>query len=71
MTTKADTAAADRLLRAAVRKARDTIREAPTTNAVTLEGVTALTYRDYDHRAVVAMLTAAGESAALLYGEGA
>lgn len=43
---KADVTAADRLLKAAVRRAREQVR--------------------YDRAAVVAMLTAAGESAELL-----
>lgn len=69
MTTKADQAAAERLLKAAVKRAREVIAEGDVTTVNDWAGRVEFTYRHHDHAAVVAMLRAAGESAALLLGE--
>lgn len=68
---KADIAAADRLLKAAVKKAERMIREAGTHDPTFVVNRGSVTWRwrrkpDYDHEAVVGMLTAAGQSAELL-----
>jgi hypothetical protein len=67
---KADVTAADRLLKAAIRRAREVIADAPTGTVSDWTGRVHLTFRDYDQAAVVAMLTAAGTAAELLLGEG-
>jgi hypothetical protein len=65
--TKADTAAAERLLKKAVKRAASSFASVETFGGATRKG--------FDvpgmHTVVVAMLTAAGQSAALLLGEDA
>lgn len=71
-TIKADIAAADRLLKAAVRKAREQIVEKPVAAAVITDhnGHVIRTIRGtYDRAAIVAMLVEATRSAELLLGE--
>lgn len=69
-TVKADLTAADRLLKAAVRKAREQIAAADVETIKTIDGQVVRTIRSYQRAAVVEMLTEAGRSAELLIGGG-
>lgn len=64
-TVKADIAAADRVLTAAVRKARAQIADGDTRNVATLNGHS-WSWRAYDREAVLDMLTAAVTAADVL-----
>lgn len=64
--TKADVAAADRLLKAAVKRAREVISSAHTETLRSASGRVIYTRRSYDAGYVEAMLAAAMHSANLL-----
>lgn len=66
---KADQQAADRLLKTAVRWAVEIIRDGDRADITTHDGRLVRRICTYDRPRVVAMLTAAGESAALLLDE--
>lgn len=66
MTTKADAAAADRLLKAAVKRAREVIAGADEVAVRDWAGDVCAWYRDYDKPYIEAMLATACTAADLL-----